>query len=383
MILEYVLDQPSSFCLAITPRSSGIYKIPADRTQIDNHVRRYLDRLETQQNESDLARELYSILLAPVHGLSGKRRLIVVPDGSLNRLPFEPLLDDKGQLVLKSHVVTYAPSSTVLYELRAMAPYHAHEFRFLGMGGIRYSSNMASSAEVSSNTPILVLTNSGTAVFELAAPTLADLPQSGEEVRSAAKAVGMGATLLLGQAATETAFKSEPLEQYSILHFAVHAIADKSFPDRSALVLARDPKSGDDGLLQAREIIRLPLQADLVVLSACDTNVGREQGEEGYATVVRSFLLAGAEAVLANLWLANDNFSAALLKHFYEHLSAGQDSGTALQQAKLELLEEFGRNAVPFYWAGVTVTGDATTPTLKDRTRPDGPAATRGIFMRK
>jgi len=93
---------------------------------------------------------------------------------------------------------------------------------------------------------------------------------------------------LLGANATETAFKAEPLADFEIIHIAAHGITSAKFPDRAALVLGNDPKSGEDGLLQVREIRDLNLAADLVTLSACDTGVGALEGEEGIANLVRA-----------------------------------------------------------------------------------------------
>lgn len=140
-----------------------------------------------------------------------------------------------------------------------------------------------------------------------------------------------------------------------------YGIASTKFPERAALVLGTDAASEEDGLLQAREISALRLNADLVVLSACDTGVGRLQGAEGIANLVRSFLFAGAHSVLASLWSAEDIATAALVREFYAHLAEKKDKGWALRQAKLDLLEKYGDEAVPYYWAGFTLQGDGTS----------------------
>jgi len=110
---------------------------------------------------------------------------------------------------------------------------------------------------------------------------LHDLPETREEVLTASKALTKDPVLLLGPNATETAFKSEPLADFKIVHIAAHGFVDTQFPERSGLVLGVDPASHDDGLLQVREIIRLHFNADLVTLSACNTGVGKIEGEEG------------------------------------------------------------------------------------------------------
>src|SRR6185295_5111714 len=167
-------------------------------------------------------------------------------------------------------------------------------------------------------------------------------------------------TLLLDAAATETNFKAQPLEDFRVIHLAVHGVANPQFPDRAALVLGNSKASDDDGLLQAREIRELTLRADLVILTACDTGNGKLLGEEGIASLERAFLYAGARSVVASLWTADDTFTIALMKRLYRHLVAGSDEGSALRQAKLDLLKEFGDQALPVYWAGFTLVGDGS-----------------------
>jgi len=167
---------------------------------------------------------------------------------------------------------------------------------------------------------------------------------------------------LLGKDATETAFKKEPLDQFRVLHLAVHGFADTQYPERSALVLGTDPKSADDGLLQVREIVRLRLNAELTTLSACDTGVGKLQGQEGVSNLVEAFLVAGSKSVVASLWSADDTFASALMDRFYQRLGQGQDTSSALRDAKLDLLAKYGDQVSPFYWAAFIAVGEASTP---------------------
>jgi CHAT domain-containing protein len=191
---------------------------------------------------------------------------------------------------------------------------------------------------------------------------LQDLPQTREEVEEIGKIVGPNAVILLGKDATETAFKKEPLDQFRVLHLAVHGFADTQYPERSALILATDPKSGDDGLLQVREIIRLRLNAELTTLSACNTGVGKLQGQEGVSSLVEAFLVAGSKSVVASLWSADDTFASALMDRFYLRLSQSEDTGLALRDAKLDLLAKYGEQVSPFYWAAFVVVGETSAP---------------------
>jgi CHAT domain-containing protein len=153
--------------------------------------------------------------------------------------------------------------------------------------------------------------------------------------------------LLTGDRATESALKAQPLAEFNVLHFAVHGYADPKFPERTALVLLGDTTSGEDGLLQPREISRLTLNAGVVVLSACDTAVGPTLGQEGVLNLARAFLLVGARSVVTTLWTVKDTMSGAVMRRFYEHLAAGQDVAEALSMAKRDVLDRFGPNALP------------------------------------
>jgi CHAT domain-containing protein len=156
-----------------------------------------------------------------------------------------------------------------------------------------------------------------------------------------------------------------PLADFRVIHLAVHGVASPQFPDRAALVLGNSKGSQDDGLLQAREIRDLTINADLVTLSACETGSGKLLGEEGIESLERAFMLAGAKSVIASLWTADDTFTIALMKRLYQHLVDGSDKGAALQQAKLDLLKEFGDQALPIYWAGFTLVGDGSTAVFR------------------
>ncbi|PYQ83850.1 MAG: hypothetical protein DMG02_33265 [Acidobacteria bacterium] len=194
-------------------------------------------------------------------------------------------------------------------------------------------------------------------IYDVDATKLPALPSANDEARTVVSLLGQSrSTILIDESATEREVKRQALNGYAVLHFAAHGIVSTRFPARSALLL--QPGGDDDGLLQAREILRLQLRADLVTLSACDTGTGESFGQEGVASLVRPFLAAGARSVVANLWTADDFFSLALMREFYRQLASGTDVAQALRLAKLQMLKQYGPQAVPKLWSGVLAYGD-------------------------
>jgi CHAT domain-containing protein len=136
VILEYVLDEPRSFCLRIARGQARIISLPEGRQQLEAATDSYLTDVRAGRPATASGRRLYSQLLQPVLVHSDKPRLVVVPDGKLNLLPFDSLTDTTGRLVLESHVVTYSPSGTVLYLIRRAPVVRRPPLRFLGIGAV-------------------------------------------------------------------------------------------------------------------------------------------------------------------------------------------------------------------------------------------------------
>ena len=352
LLLEYVLDEDSSTCLVI---GKNVFRaIPLARgPEIENLVEVFLAEVRSKRPAAEISRELHKMLLEPIPEHVGEKKLVIVPDGKLHLLPFDALIGADGRRVLASHVVSYAPSATVLKLLREREP-RTPDLSLLAVGDVRYQSDPE---------PALVAQENTTrGVFDIEGANFVALPSTAEEIASVAEVAGNAALALSGSEATESAFKATPLDRYHVLHLAVHGIANEQFPNRAALVLGADPDSGDDGLLQVREILNLRVAAELVTLSACDTASGRLQGQEGIASIVRAFLLAGARTAVASLWAADDIFTTALMRRFYAQLGRGADRASALRNAKLEMLQRFGDQALPYHWAGFTMVGDGSQP---------------------
>jgi CHAT domain-containing protein len=269
--------------------------------------------------------------------------MIIVRDGQLHLLPFDALENQAGQCVVESQTVVYAPSATSYYLLHREAGRPTGSMvPLLGLGGIQYSS------------VALRQINFGQSQSK---GTLSDLPYSKEEVLAASAELGGKNDLLLEEHATELDFKSAMRNHYGTVHIAVHGFANSTDPDDASLVMLPSPKAGEDGLLHASEISMMHVDANLIVLSACDTAVGPIQGEEGIATLSKSFLLAGAKGVVSTLWSVQDQSSLFLMKQFYSRIAAGDSAGVALAKAKRAMLQQFSGSALPYFWAGFTYEG--------------------------
>jgi CHAT domain-containing protein len=356
LVLEYVLSDPESTCLVVSRDQVKAVTLPG-RKEIEDLVDRYLVDLKSKKEALNTGKQLYEALLGAVPKPL-RQRLIVVPDGKLHLLPFDALVNPQGRYALDTHSITYAPSATVYHLLRTASMQASTPLPYLGVGDIPYGKDLAKSP---GGKPVQQA-GITRGIYDLQNSPLNPLIASRDEVLAAATITGEKSVVLLDEEATESAFKAQPLEKYGVLHLAVHGISNAKMPDRAALVLLSDPSSNEDGLLQAREISGLNLNAKMVVLSACDTAVGRLQGQEGVANLARAFLFAGAKTVVATLWSVDDEFSVTLMKRFYRNLAAGQDKAAALRNAKRAILTEFGEKAVPYYWAGFSLIGqgDAT-----------------------
>jgi CHAT domain-containing protein/tetratricopeptide (TPR) repeat protein len=360
VLLEYVLDDPISYCILVTHRGAHVQALPIGRKEIEAITQQFIDEVHAKGAGVESSKRLFRALLEPIPEAKTAATLIIAPDGALNLLPFEALRDNQGEYLLKSHVISYVPSGTILDVLRRARKSGIASSPFLGVADVAYENQGGAGRRIPAPDSVRGRVLRGVADFS--GMHLHDLPKTREEVEEIGRIVGPSAVILFGKDATETAFKKEPLDQFRVLHLAVHGFADTQYPERSALVLGTDPKSGDDGLLQVREIIRHRLNAELTTLSACDTGVGKLQGQEGVSSLVEAFLVAGSKSVVASLWSADDTFASALMDRFYLRLGQGEDTGSALRGAKLDLLAKYGEQVSPFYWAAFVAVGETSAP---------------------
>ena len=343
LFVEYVLDSPHSYALAVTHQTAHRYTLPS-KDILAQEVTRYRSEILQQKNDQALAQQLFNGLLGGIPELKDKQTLIVVPDGKLHLLPFSAL-SNGGHYVLTSHVVAVAPSGTVFHILRHRANQIVRDdLPYVGVAA--WTTN--------SSPPRKLLASILRAVSGPERKELIALPESRHEVETIAADLPKPNTILLGDDATETNFKRLPLSQYNVIHLALHGYVDPEFPDRSALVFAPEQQSTDDSLLQVREIRHLHLNANLVTLSACNTGLG-PVGEEGAANIVNAFIEAGSQSVVSTLWELEDHATTHLMIAFYKHLGHHEEKAEALRQAQLEMLNS---GSPPYYWAGFVLNGE-------------------------
>jgi CHAT domain-containing protein len=342
LLVEYVLDNPHSYALALTHNTVHRYTLPSS-DELEQAATQYRSEILKQRTDLALAQQLFNELLGGIPEFKEKQALIVVPDGKLHMLPFAALADN-GQYILASHNVSVVPSGTVLHILE-------HRVNQTESTNLPY---VGVAAWTTNSPPHPLLASIHRAVSGPERSELVALPESRHEVETIAADLPKPSTILLGANATETNFKQLPLGQFSVIHLALHGYIDPEIPDRSALVFAPQPQPTDDGLLQIREIRRLHLNANLVTLSACNTGVG-PVGEEGVASIVNAFIEAGSQSVVSTLWELEDHATAHLMTAFYDHLGHHEEKAEALRQAQLEMLNS---GSPPYYWAGFVLDGD-------------------------
>lgn len=354
LILEYVIAADRSFCIAISKEDAELIVLPAGGGRLKSLVDSFLAEVKAKGSTDVPGTELYKILLAPVVRKFSQQHLIISPDGPLALLPFEALRDQNSDFVVRSRIVSYTTSSSQLLFVRTRAAGNLPRRPLLAIGDVDYRSGYDWRVHLKPSVTASVFRS----LADLNSNKLGPLSSSRDEVLSIARNSDSSAVILTGKEATETKFKSLPLSEFRVIHIATHAVPDPQYPLRAAVVLGADPKN--DGLLQVREILRLSLQADLVVLSACETKVGIHQGEAGITSLEQAFMTAGARSTLGSLWAVEDYSTSRLMKAFYDHLARGEDKATALTRAKLDLLQQ-DPQLTPFYWAGFTLQGEGAT----------------------
>lgn len=292
---------------------------------------------------------LYQYLITPIQ-LEGINRIIIIPDGELSYLPFEVLLSEKVALVENEEQVIKANFSKLPYLLNDFTTNYNYS------GRLWLERNALSKKAVNNRILALAPQYSGVELPQWRGQRevdlrkkLADLPGAFDEVQHLKE--HYDGQFYDGYAASEALLKKEAAN-HGILHLAMHGLVNTKKPEFSGLALAEDRSELEDNFLYAYEIEQLPIQTSLIVLSACETGIGKYQRGEGVVSIGRSFVYAGAPALLMTLWNLNDQSGAAIIEEFYKNLDAGLEKDEAIRQAKLHYLKTFPQEyAHPFLWA--------------------------------
>ena len=360
VLLEYMVGDSSSCLWVITGTDHQLFKIPPLK-ELQEQVETIRFALQDpEQTEAGFLTtagyNLYQELIQPAEPfLTKKSNLVIIPDGILNYLPFEVLLTEPAgnnqeisyadlPYLVKKYPISYGQSASVLKNLLsehvADQGINPRNRRLIAFGDPDYSN--ANREDFSAGTKYLRLVYSGKEV---------------ERIASCFRE-GFSETYLGDEATEENVKRNRKLNEYDYIHFAVHGYVDEERPDLSSLVLARGNTSEEDGFLQAAEIYNLKLNADLVVLSACQTGLGKLVRGEGIVGLTRAFMYAGTPSVLVSLWSVSDISSADLMGEFYESLIKHKLSKTdALRRAQLALISD-DKYAHPFYWASFVLYGN-------------------------
>jgi CHAT domain-containing protein len=296
--------------------------------------------------------KLYDTLLTPAQvELQRKQTLIIVPDGALWELPFQALQDSSGRYLIEQYAISYAPSLTVLDGMSKLRR--------------RNSATAAASGLLAIGNPILEKQAFETLKMVHRDEKLSSLPEAEREVKALAQLYGAAQSkVYIGAEAREERFKAEA-GRFIILHLATHGILNDPSPMYSQVVLAPSEKGGvEDGLLEAWEIMKLNLNADLAVLSSCESGRGRVGAGEGIIGLSWALFVAGVPTTVVSQWKVESASTTALMLEFHRNLRSGVkyprmrvSTAKALQQASLKLLRQ-SEYRHPFYWAGFVVVGD-------------------------
>ncbi|HEX7330147.1 MAG TPA: CHAT domain-containing protein [Pyrinomonadaceae bacterium] len=358
-ILEYVVGEKDSYLFVITKAAGRgkraavkVYPLRINAKTLAKEAESFRQTVADRDLSVKIpARQLYDNLVKPAEmQLRGMNKLIIVPDGVLWDLPFQALyLGERGYL-LQNFAISYAPSLSVLREMKS-----------------KHSTVASSSANRTAE--LLALGNPVLNVETVAKISLlrdeelVPLPGAEREVNTLGELYGRNRSkVLIGDKATEDEVKNEA-ERYRLLHFATHAILDDRNPMYSRIMLSRPkPDKRQDGMLEAWELMKLDLNAEMVVLSACQTARGRIGAGEGMIGMSWALFVAGSPTVVVSQWKVDSDRTTELMIDFHRNLvrrKPGKQSTTkaeALRAASLKLLQ--GKYNHPFYWAGFVLIGN-------------------------
>jgi CHAT domain-containing protein len=344
-LIEYVVANEAVIAFVVTSgQPIHAVRLPIPRKTLERDALELVNLLEARSPAyARQARRMHAALIAPLHKyVRGKTSLAIAPDGVLWTVPFQALPGTDGRYLVDRYAVFYAPSLSLLRDASSLQSTSPPDLLALGnptLGGEARSTVRSAFRDAS----------------------LGSLADAEAEVRSLASLYPPERRRVYTRVeASETVFK-ETAPHAGIIHLAAHALVDDRAPMYSAIVLARHGNDADDGLLEAREIIDLPLNAELTVLSACQTARGKIGSGEGVIGLSWALFAAGCPTTVVSQWDAESAATAKLMVELHRHLRAGDTTAIALQKAQASVRRsETWRH--PFYWAPFIALGAANRP---------------------
>jgi CHAT domain-containing protein/Tfp pilus assembly protein PilF len=388
LLLEYSLGEEKSFVWAVTPESIKSFELPK-RAEIEPVARRVYELLTTRNTNvaketleqrrqrlklaeaqyQKAAANLSQILLKPIASELKNKRLLVVSDGVLQFIPFAGLPDpgatDSRPLIIQHEIVT-APSASVVALLRQETADRKPAPKTLAVLADPVFSNddpRVSAARLGRSVPDekLPATEAVRSASELGLGDLRRLRFTRQEADEIARlANGEFKLEAVDFAANRKLATSGEIGQYRVVHFATHGLINNQHPELSGIVLSLVDENGQpqNGFLRLYDLYNLKLSADLVVLSACQTALGKEIRGEGLVGLTRGFMYAGAPRVVASLWQIDDRASAEFMKRFYQGMLGQKLRPAAALRAAQVSMQSDKRWHEPHYWAAFTLQGE-------------------------
>jgi len=332
MLVSYFYGDKHIYVISLTNNTKDFFKIENNKTLEENIRNIYKMLSDPKSDVNVLAKktyQLYKLILEPSIKISDKDKLIVIADGLLNYIPFGSLniKDSNIEYLVEQKSVGYTNSASLSLQLKQNEAYDNSVLAF------------APSFKKSKNKDNKLL----------------PLPHNNEEVTKIL--TSFNGNSFVSEKASLLNFTSQ-IADYSIVHLATHAIFDDENPEYSYLAFTPDNK--DNSLLYVSDLYNLPLHANLVTLSACETGIGDLKRGEGFMSLTRGFFYSGASSIASTLWKVNDASSTQLMDDFYKNLANGNSKDKALQKAKIDFLNANGQNALshPYYWSGFVISGN-------------------------
>lgn len=366
LLLEYSLGEKQSYLWAVTNKNIISYELPK-RSEIEAIIQKSRRDITTPYlRESQSIKDLSQIILAPIAKQLGQKRLVIVTDGALQYVPFAALNtpgSSNYQPLLLNHEIIHLPSASTIAILRRENKQRQAAPQILAVLAdpvfSRDDERLQGKTKPSHlpATETIALSRAATN-SDINFERLRFTRTEAEQILSLVPAnKGKQAFDFIASRTTAT---SKELSQYQIIHFATHGILNSQQPELSGVVLSLFDHQGtpQNGFLRLHDIFNLNLQAELVVLSACQTGLGEEIRGEGLVGLTRGFMYAGSPRVVVSLWSVDDQATSELMTVFYKKmLQQGFKAATALRAAQLETWRN-QKYAAPYYWAAFTMQGE-------------------------